>query len=103
MADAVSTFEEFVAAEAEAGRFALPFRPEAGRVLLHGHCHQKALVGTGFSHRVLELAGYTVEEVRHGRLVRLRGGAPGGVAGDGRTPPTTAMTTATADLIRCGA
>ena len=92
VADAVWTFEEFVAAEAEAGRFALQFRPEAGRVLLHGHCHQKALVGTGPSHRALELAGYTVARgglrlLRHGRLVRLRGGAPGGVAGDGRAPP----------------
>ena len=66
VADAVWTFEEFVAAEAEAGRLALQFRPDAGRVLLHGHCHQKALVGTGPSHRVLELAGYTVDEVDSG-------------------------------------
>ena len=66
VADAVYTFEEFVAAEAEAGRFSLPFRAEGGRVLLHGHCHQKALVGTGPSHRVLELAGFTVEEVDSG-------------------------------------
>ena len=66
VADAVWTFEEFVAAEAEAGRFAPQFRPEAGRVLLHGHCHQKALVGTGPSHRALELAGYTVDEVDSG-------------------------------------
>ena len=66
VAEAVTTFEEFVAAEADAGRFALQFRPEAGRVLLHGHCHQKALVGTGPSHRTLELAGYTVDEVDSG-------------------------------------
>ena len=66
VADAVLTFEEFVAAEAEAGRFALQFRPQGGRVLLHGHCHQKALVGTGPSRRTLELAGFTVEEVDSG-------------------------------------
>ena len=66
VADATVTFEEFVAAEADAGRFALPFRSDAGRVLLHGHCHQKALVGMGPSHRVLELAGFTVEEVDSG-------------------------------------
>ena len=66
VAAAVMTFEEFVAAEAEAGRFAVQFRPDAGNVLLHGHCHQKALVGTGPSHRVLELAGYDVQEVDSG-------------------------------------
>ena len=66
VADAVSTFEEFIAAETEAGRFALQFPPDAGRVLLHGHCHQKALVGTGPSHQVLKQAGYTVEEVDSG-------------------------------------
>ena len=66
VAGAVVTFEEFVAAEAEAGRFALQFRPQTGRVLLHGHCHQKALVGTGPSRRTLELAGFAVDEVDSG-------------------------------------
>ena len=66
VAAAAVTFEEFVAAEAAAGRFGIQFRPEAGHVLLHGHCHQKALVGTTPSHRTLELAGFTVEEVDSG-------------------------------------
>jgi len=35
-------FEEFVAREARAGRFALTFEPAHGPLLLHGHCHQKA-------------------------------------------------------------
>jgi Fe-S oxidoreductase len=37
-------FEEFVAAEAAAGRFKLDLAAAsaAGKVLLHGHCHQKA-------------------------------------------------------------
>jgi FAD/FMN-containing dehydrogenase/Fe-S oxidoreductase len=35
-------FEEFVAREAEAGRFALQLRPAASPILVHGHCHQKA-------------------------------------------------------------
>src|SRR5262249_36922639 len=35
-------FEEFLAHEAGAGRLALPLAPLRGRVLLHGHCHQKA-------------------------------------------------------------
>jgi Fe-S oxidoreductase len=35
-------FEEFIAREARAGRFALQFKPVDKPVLLHGHCHQKA-------------------------------------------------------------
>ena len=35
-------------------------------MLLHGHCPQKALVGTGPSHQVLKQAGYTVDEVDSG-------------------------------------
>jgi FAD/FMN-containing dehydrogenase/Fe-S oxidoreductase len=39
----VQLFEEFVAAERAAGRFALTLKPMPGRkALLHGHCHQKA-------------------------------------------------------------
>ncbi|UCH75112.1 MAG: FAD-binding protein [Rhodospirillales bacterium] len=49
-------FEEFVAAEVEAGRFALAFRSAAGRkALLHGHCHQKAHGTMGPVERVLAL------------------------------------------------
>jgi len=49
-------FEEFVAAEADAGRFAVDFRPVAGgRALLHGHCHQKALGVMGPVERALAL------------------------------------------------
>ncbi len=35
-------FEEFVAREAKAGRFALALTPVTRPILLHGHCHQKA-------------------------------------------------------------
>ena len=35
-------FEEFIAREARAGRFALQFKPVDRPILLHGHCHQKA-------------------------------------------------------------
>ncbi len=34
--------EEFLAREAAANRFRPRFRPLAGRLLVHGHCHQKA-------------------------------------------------------------
>jgi FAD/FMN-containing dehydrogenase/Fe-S oxidoreductase len=61
------TFEEFVDGLA-AGRDLRPFfTTEPRRVLLHGHCHQKALVGTGPARRVLALPpGYEVEEVDSG-------------------------------------
>jgi Fe-S oxidoreductase len=35
-------FEEFLVREAEAGRLLLPLGPVAGKVLVHGHCHQKS-------------------------------------------------------------
>ncbi len=35
-------FEEFVAREAKAGRFAVALKPVDAPILLHGHCHQKA-------------------------------------------------------------
>jgi Fe-S oxidoreductase len=60
------TFEEFIAQLADAGELNLNFAAAPGPVLLHGHCHQKALVGTGPSKRILELPGYTVSEVDSG-------------------------------------
>jgi FAD/FMN-containing dehydrogenase/Fe-S oxidoreductase len=36
------TFEEFLAREAAAGRFAPDLLPAGAPILLHGHCHQKA-------------------------------------------------------------
>jgi FAD/FMN-containing dehydrogenase/Fe-S oxidoreductase len=35
-------FEEFIAREAKAGRFALKLKAAGKPILLHGHCHQKA-------------------------------------------------------------
>jgi len=42
VAGAALLFEEFVAREHAAGRFAPPMRSLDARALLHGHCHQKA-------------------------------------------------------------
>ena len=43
LADRALLLEEFLAAEATAGRLRLPLRSlEAPRALVHGHCHQKA-------------------------------------------------------------
>lgn len=45
----------------------LPFAGPPRRVLLHGHCHQKALAGTAASRRALSLPpGWEVEEVDSG-------------------------------------
>ncbi len=61
------TFEEYVAGLAAENDLSPLFTAERRRVLLHGHCHQKALIGTGPAHRVLSLPpNYTVEEVDSG-------------------------------------
>jgi Fe-S oxidoreductase len=58
------TFEEFIDGLAAADELRLSFAAGPRRVLLHSHCHQKALVGTGPARRVLALPpGYVVEEV----------------------------------------
>ncbi|NLF64195.1 MAG: FAD-binding protein [Chloroflexi bacterium] len=61
------TFEEFVSGLADRGELHLRFSEEPRHLLLHGHCHQKALVGTGPSHQVLSLPpNYRVSEVDSG-------------------------------------
>ncbi|RPI11346.1 MAG: anaerobic glycerol-3-phosphate dehydrogenase subunit C, partial [Zetaproteobacteria bacterium] len=59
--------EEFLLGLHERGQLALPLRPGATSVLLHGHCHQKALAGSSPSLQVLRLLpGARVEEVDSG-------------------------------------
>jgi FAD/FMN-containing dehydrogenase/Fe-S oxidoreductase len=61
------TFEEFFGKLADEGALKLEFKDEARQVLLHGHCHQKSLVGTEPSKRTLSLPpGYTVSELDSG-------------------------------------
>jgi len=61
------TFEEFVTKLADEDQLGLEFTQEARQVLMHGHCHQKALVGTSPSQRTLRLPpGYTVNEIDSG-------------------------------------
>lgn len=60
-------FEEFLAYVAGEQDLSARFSQEARRVLLHGHCHQKALVGTGPVTLMLQLPkNYRVEEVDSG-------------------------------------
>jgi FAD/FMN-containing dehydrogenase/Fe-S oxidoreductase len=48
-------FEEFLAAEADAGRLNLELKPLPREALLHGHCHQKAFGAMGAVERALRL------------------------------------------------
>ncbi len=59
------TFEEFVAKHAKKFETVLQHGSTA-QVLLHGHCHQKAQVGTKPAHMALQLAGCVVTEVDSG-------------------------------------
>jgi Fe-S oxidoreductase len=57
--------EEFLLRERARG-LTLPFQTTARRALLHGHCHQKALVGTAPTVAALTWAGFQVTEVDSG-------------------------------------
>jgi Fe-S oxidoreductase len=58
------TFEQLLVHLFDAGELGLAFTGEPKPVLLHGHCHQKALGGTKASVRALSLApGYKVTEI----------------------------------------
>ncbi len=67
VADHCFTFEEFFAKLANEGELSLEFDETPQQVLLHGHCHQKSLVGTEPSKQILSLpANFSVEEVDSG-------------------------------------
>jgi FAD/FMN-containing dehydrogenase/Fe-S oxidoreductase len=57
--------EQFLLRERERG-LTLPFAGNGRKALLHGHCHQKALVGTAPTVAALRWAGYEVSEVDSG-------------------------------------
>lgn len=60
-------FEEFVSEAHEAGEFQGIWTEKAlPPVLLHGHCHQKSLVGMAPTLATLKLAGYKVEDLKTG-------------------------------------
>ncbi len=57
--------EEFLDRERRKG-LSLPFGADGRKALLHGHCHQKALVGTAPTVAALRWAGFDVQEVDSG-------------------------------------
>jgi FAD/FMN-containing dehydrogenase/Fe-S oxidoreductase len=65
VADASALLEQFLVRERERG-LTLTFAGHGKKALLHGHCHQKAMVGTAPTVAVLRWAGYEVSEVDSG-------------------------------------
>jgi FAD/FMN-containing dehydrogenase/Fe-S oxidoreductase len=57
--------EQFLLRERERG-LELRWSPHGRQALLHGHCHQKAIVGTAPTVGALNWAGYTVSEIDSG-------------------------------------
>jgi len=68
-ADAVAkasyVLEEFIVKEKMAGRWKLGFRRQETRALIHGHCHEKALIGSRYLKEAVGMA-YPVEEIDSG-------------------------------------
>ena len=56
------SFEEFMWRQMQSGALEGLFARQVGRILLHGHCHQKALIGTRCSEELLAYLGYEVTE-----------------------------------------
>lgn len=65
VAKASFLLEEFIVREKSAGRWQRPFKRQSQKALIHGHCHEKALIGSGFLKESLALA-YDVEEIDSG-------------------------------------
>lgn len=67
VAAGVMMIDVFLDSEIAAGRLEPDFKPSSDRLLIHGHCHQKALYGTAAMKRVLGgVPGLGVDEVDSG-------------------------------------
>jgi len=64
---AASSFllEEFIVREKKEGRWRLDLKKQPQKALIHGHCHEKALIGSRFLKETMALA-YDVEEIDSG-------------------------------------
>jgi Fe-S oxidoreductase len=65
VAKASFLLEEFIVKEKQAGRWMLPFKRQETKALVHGHCHEKALIGSRYLKEAIALA-YKVEEIDSG-------------------------------------
>jgi len=67
VSDNTYTIEEFLLMLYEKGELNLEFNDTEKNILLHGHCYQKAYIGTAPSLQILSLPpGYKVEEIKSG-------------------------------------
>ncbi len=67
VAGGVHMIDVFLEGELEAGRLDVELRSDATEIMIHGHCHQKALYGTSAMKRLLGMApGLAVSEVDSG-------------------------------------
>jgi len=57
--------EEFIVRQKQAGRWNLEFKRQPMTALIHGHCHEKALIGPRYLREAISLA-YPVEEIDSG-------------------------------------
>jgi len=62
----VMMIDDFIAAEIEAGNLNKEFKSMGGTILIHGHCHQKALYGIENSKALLERSGCMVKTIPSG-------------------------------------
>ena len=63
----VVMIDRFLADEADAGRLRCEFTSPFAKVLIHGHCHQKALFGTTHMKRLLDrVPGLSAKEIDSG-------------------------------------
>lgn len=67
VAHRVSMLEDFLISLKEEGKLDIAFTNSRRRVLVHGHCHQRALVGVGATLEVLRMPpNFEVEEIPSG-------------------------------------
>ncbi|GAB4293239.1 MAG: FAD-binding and (Fe-S)-binding domain-containing protein [Myxococcota bacterium] len=63
----IYTFEEFIASATAEGKLEIKFNEAKAKVLFHGHCHQKAIIGTNPAKVALSLhKGYEFVEIPSG-------------------------------------
>ncbi len=66
VAEKAMLIEEFLSGLAERGELRLTWKPGPRRVLVHGHCYQKAIMGMGPLLQMLRLPGWEVSEINSG-------------------------------------
>jgi Fe-S oxidoreductase len=66
VAQTALTLEEFIAREAQAEKLNVSWKTQTQHLVVHGHCHQKALAGMESAVATLSLPGHTVSVIDSG-------------------------------------